>query len=355
MPVDRLEVRVSITKLLLALVIVIVPLSIAGLIMTERSSRSLDNSVGNDFKSMATMYSNDVSQFILERVNDISALAQDPLIVNAVGGQGTAKAEGNGKGLLTSSASQLLRQRKIMDPRLLSIVATDDSGNLVAASQQPPRLSYAQDPIWQAAFNNGQPIPKISDILDDEFTKSSYINVSVPIKDAASGASTGILSAAVSLSELLARFRQGIVGNGARAELVNDDGTIVSAPNADVFARVKSQQFDAIRDSLGSLQGSQSGWAMADLRNGPWIVGFANSGLKKKFSNLGWVVLVSQEEHQAAAPARGLQHFAIAMVILALFMLTLLFVYYFLHRSQRFSHIEEEELPSERARSATAS
>jgi uncharacterized membrane protein len=43
MPVDRLEVRVSITKLLLVLIIVIVPLSIAGLILTERSSNSLDN------------------------------------------------------------------------------------------------------------------------------------------------------------------------------------------------------------------------------------------------------------------------------------------------------------------------
>lgn len=356
MPVDRLEVRVSITKLLLVLIIVIVPLSIAGLILTERSSNSLDNSVGNDFKAMAVMYSNEVSQYMRERVNDISALAQDPTIVNAVSGaQTTSKAESNNKGLLTSTASQLLRQRKAMDPRLLSIVATDLSGNLVAVSQQPTKLSYSQDPIWQAAFNNGQPLPKISDILDDEFTKSSYVNVSMPIKDAASGASTGVLTAAVSIAEPLARFRQGVIGNGARAELVNDDGTIVSAPNADVFARVKSPQFDAIRDSLGSPQGSQSGWATADLRSGPWIVGYANSGLKQHFSNLGWIVLVSQEEHQAAAPIRGLVHFALVMVILALFMLTLLIVYYYLHRTQRFSHIEEEEeTPPERARSASA-
>jgi hypothetical protein len=302
---------------------------------------------------MAVMYSNEVSQYMRERVNDISALAQDPTIVNAVSGGPKVAGEG-GKGLLTSGASQLLRQRKAMDPRLLSIVATDLSGNLIAVSQQPTKLSYAQDPIWQAAFNNGQPLPKISDILDDEFTKSSYVNVSMPIKDAASGASTGVLTAAVSIAEPLARFRQGVVGNGARAELVNDDGTIVSAPNADVFARVKSQQFDAIHDSLGSPQGSQSGWAMADLRNGPWIV-HANSGLKQHFSNLGWIVLVSQEEHQAAAPIRGLVHFALVMVILALFMLTLLIVYYYLHRTQRFSHIEEEEeVQAEKARSASA-
>ncbi len=39
MAVDRLEVRVSITKLLLSLIIVIVPLSVIGLILTERSDK----------------------------------------------------------------------------------------------------------------------------------------------------------------------------------------------------------------------------------------------------------------------------------------------------------------------------
>ncbi len=354
MPVDRLEVRVSITKLLLALVIVIVPLSIAGLILTERSVKSLDNSVGNDFKTIATTYSNEVSQFMRERITDIGALAQDPSIVSTVmSGPAAAKAQAAEKGILDSNASRILRQRKILDPRFLSIIVTDDSGNLVAASQQPQKLSYAQDPLWQAAYNNGQPAVKVSDVLDDEFTKSSYVTISVPIKDPASGAPSGILSAAVSISDLLARFRTP-TANGARVELVNDDGMVVSAPNADAFAHVKSQQFDAVRDSLGSPQGSQSGWIMADLSNGSWIVGFANTGLKAHFSNLGWLVTVSQEEHQAVASIRSLVHFALIMVILALFMLTLLFVYYYLHRTQRFSHLEGEEALEEKVRTATA-
>lgn len=353
MPVDRLEVRVSITKLLLALIIVIVPLSIAGLILTERSMKSLDNSAGNDFKTIATIYGNDVSQFMRERVADITAMAQDPSIVNTAAAGSTAeKGQPAEKGILNSNASRLLRQRKVLDPRFLSIVATDESGNLTAASQQPPKLSYAQDAIWQAAYNNGQPVTKISDILDDEFTKSSYVNISVPIKDPASGASTGILNAAVSISDLLNRFRTA-TANGARIELVNDNGMIVSAPNADVFAHVRSQQFDAVHDSLGSPQGSQSGWVMADLANGSWIVGFANTGLKTHFPNLGWVVTVSQEENQAVAPIRSLVHFAFIMVILAFFMLTLLFVYYYLHRTQKFSYLEEEP-PIEKTRTATA-
>jgi hypothetical protein len=84
-------------------------------------------------------------------------------------------------------------------------------------------------------------------------------------------------------------------------------------------------------------------------------VGYASTGLKQTFPNMGWVVTVIQEEHQAAAPIRQLERFAIVMVILALFMLTLLCVYYYLHRTQKFTHMEEEESSPEQARSATAS
>ena len=57
---DRLEVRVSLTKVLLILIVVIVPLSIFGLVLTTRSDRSLDNAIGNDYKALAQTYSNEV-------------------------------------------------------------------------------------------------------------------------------------------------------------------------------------------------------------------------------------------------------------------------------------------------------
>ena len=53
MALDRLEVRVSITKLLVTLIVVIVPLSIVGLILTARSDKALDNTLGNNFKTIA--------------------------------------------------------------------------------------------------------------------------------------------------------------------------------------------------------------------------------------------------------------------------------------------------------------
>ena len=348
MSVDRLEVRVSITKLMLALMIIIVPLSVIGLVLTQRSDKSLDNAVGSNFKTMAQLYANQVTQFMRERVTDTGALASDPAVVGAV-----TNAARN-KGALDQNASQILRQHRSLDPRFLSIVATNADGTVVASSQRPSQTSYAQDANWQAAFNNGQGVTKISDIVDDAMTKAYYVTISVPVTETQSGQTVGVVNAAVNITDVLAPFRQDQIASGARAALVNEDGNIVSGPTADVFARVKSSEFDFVRDALGTNQGSQTGWVMADLARGPYIVGFAGTGLKQHFANLGWVAMVSQEEHQAAAPIRQLEHFALGMVILALFMLTLLCVYYYLHRVQRFSYMDEEAA-AEQPRAAHAS
>jgi len=341
---DRLEVRVSITKLLFSLIVVIVPLSIVGLVLTGRSEKSLDNAIGSDLKTMAQLYSEDASQFMLDRVNEVMAMAIDPAIVQAVSKPTSAAPAGGG--MLRNNASQVLRQRRDLDPRLLRVVATDANGTVVAATHNPATASYAQNELWQAAFNKGQGVIKIGDILFDELTKAYYVTIGVPISDPVSSASIGVLSAAVNISNLLARFQQSHIANGARAMLVNENGAIVSGPNADVFSHVQSEEFAILRDSLGSPQGSQNGWLTADLPAGRHLVGYANTGLKKNYENLGWVVLVSQEERQATAPTRQLSHFALLMVILGFFMLMLLCVYYYLHRTQKFAHLREEEAAS---------
>jgi len=343
--VDRFEVRLSITKLLIVLIVVIVPLSILGLILTGRSDRSLDNAIGSDYKALAQTYSNDVSDAVRERVADVNAMAADSSILAAVAaqktaGNKTAATTATTKSSLNASASEFLRQRRILDPRYLNIVATDVNGNVVASSGQPPKSDYSDDEFWQSVYNKGQGTVKISDILDNESIKAYYVNVGFPISDS-SGNLIGVLSAAVNISPMLARFQQNEIGNGARAALVSENGEIVAASNADVFVHEKSADFDGIRDSLGSTQGQQAGWALANARNGPNIVGYASTGLKQHFDNLGWYVLVSQKESSAAAPIRTLERFALIMVILGIFMLTLLFVYWYLHHKQRFEDIEQ--------------
>lgn len=350
---DRLEVRVSITKILLNMVIVIVPLSIVGLFLTERSNKSLDNVIGSDLRTMAQLYSDEVSQFMLDRVNEVMAMSADPAVVQTVAANSKLGAATDARenmkeppqisqGMLANSASQVLRQRRDLDPRLLRVFATNANGMVVAATHKPAVASYAQNELWQSVFNKGQGAVKISDILFDDVTKSYYVNIGMPVSDPSSSASIGVLTAAVNVNSMLTRFQQSQIANGARALLVHENGNVVSGPNADVFARVKSEEFAAVRDDLSALQGSQNGWAAATLRSGPYLIGYANTGLKKNYDNLGWVVVISQDERQSTAPIRQVGYFALLMVVMAFVMLLLLGVYYYLHRRQRFSHLAED-------------
>jgi preprotein translocase subunit SecG len=361
--VDRFEVRVSITKLLIVLIVVIVPLSIIGFVLTTRSDRSLDNALGNDYKALAQTYGNQVADYMSDRVADVNAMAADSSVLAAVSGRQTASNAKNAaasKVAPNTNASEFLRQRTILDPRFLNVIVTDANGNVVASASQPPRSDYSQDEFWQSVYNKGQGAMKISDILDNEVRKAYYVNVGFPINDAA-GNFLGVLSAAVNISPLLAHFQQNEIGNGAQAALVDENGMIVSAPNTDVFARRRSAQFDSVRDAMGSnTAGQQSGWTMASVNNVGYIVGYASAGGKRRTeganpANPGWVVLVTQRESVAAAPIRGLERFALLMVILAIFMLTLLFVYWYLHHKQRFEDIEARPEEGTAGRAAAAS
>jgi hypothetical protein len=100
-----------------------------------------------------------------------------------------------------------------------------------------------------------------------------------------------------------------------------------------------------VRDALGTLQGRQAGYVVANMKGGNRIVGFADTGLKASYPNLGWLILVSQDEREALAPLLSIGHFAFLMVVLGLLMLTLLTVYFFLHRRQRLEDLEALSVP----------
>lgn len=362
---DRLEVKVSITKLLLALVVVIVPLSIFGLYLTGRSDKALDGNVGAQFRTIADLNGSQVSDLIRNREMEARAMAADPAVIEAV--LAADKAYGNADEaaanakiekirqdwnvaagdatvakVLDSPASKELRRWRTLDPRLISVVVTDDHGAVVGATTKPANYSYTSNASWQATHGNPQGAVNVGDILFDDYNKNYYADFGAPIFDQESGRLIGVMVSAVNLTDMLSKFQSAQVAGGPRVLLVGGDGTVISGPKVDLFANMKSDEFAAVRDSLGTLQGRQTGYVVAQTGNGPRVIGYSGTGLK---GNPGWVVLVSQSERDALAPLRGLEQFAVLMVILGIVMLTLLFVYYFLHRSEKMADIEES-MPS---------
>jgi hypothetical protein len=135
---------------------------------------------------------------------------------------------------------------------------------------------------------------------------------------------------------------------------VKDDGTVISSPNMSPFLRLKSDEYAAVHNVLGTLQGRQARYVVATLKGRNRIVGFADTGLKTYYPNLNWLVLVSQNEQEALAPLRSVGHFAFLAVLLGLLMLTLLAAYFFLHRKQRLDVIEAIGEDTRRSTAASA-
>jgi hypothetical protein len=193
---------------------------------------------------------------------------------------------------------------------------------------------------WRAVYGEGRGGTYVSEIRYDDQAKANYLEIGAPLLEEGTGRFIGAVNALVDVSNLLSRFQKAEIGQTVRIMLVQDNGTVISAPNMDPSLRLKADEFATVHDVLGTLQGRQAGYVVAGMRGGNRIVGFADTGLKRSYPNLGWLILVSQDEREALAPILSLGHFALLMVVLALLMLTLLTVYIFLHRRQRFEDIE---------------
>jgi hypothetical protein len=357
------DIQIPLQKLLTGLIGVIVPLSIVGLYLTSNSDSSLQRMVGMHFRTIAQTDAAVISQFINDRVVDVSALAVEPSVVDAVSTSNhshermseeaiaarvqnvdnqwdTPNAAPLVKKMLSSRTSRWLQHQRTVDPRLLKIIVEDATGANVAATDKPLHYAEADKEHWQAVYAQGKGAVNVTDVRYDERTKSNYINISVPVPEEGSGRFIGAVSALVDISGLFLLLDQQQIGRTGRVLLVKDDGTIISAPNVTPDLKLMSEEFTAVRDALGTLKGRQTGYITAAMRNGTRIVGFADTGLKRSYPSVEWLVLVSEGEREALAPVRTLGHFAFLMVVLGLLMLTVLLAYFSLHRQQELATVE---------------
>ena len=152
----------------------------------------------------------------------------------------------------------------------------------------------------------------------------------------------GTLDALVDASSLFAVVTRSLGGSTARALLVKEDGTVICAPQTTLSMKSKSDEYAAVRDTMGVLAERQTGYIVADVRGASrQLIGFADTGLKQDYRNLGWVALVSQDTREAFAPVRFVDRLMFFLSALGLAMVTLLVVYFALHRRVAFAEIGE--------------
>jgi Cache domain len=374
MPFDSLEIRISFQKLLIGLILVIVPLSFVGLYLASEADNSLEQTSGARLTSIAQTESAATSQFIYDRVLEATALAVNPAVVDAITATKQSRTADDPvtrarvekiesawntprvgpvvKKILSSPSSQALRRHREAAPRILRIVVADETGATVAATDKPLHYVQPNDVYWQVVYGEGRGGIYVSQILYDDQSKTYYLSIGAPVLEEGTGRFMGAVNALLDVSSLVSRFNGEEIGRPVRSMLLKDDGMVISAPNVSLSLTLKSDEYTAVREALGTLEGRQAGYVVVTMKGGNRIVGFADTGLKGTYPNLGWLIVVSQSEREALAPLRGIDHFAFLTVLLALLMLTLLTVYFFSHRRQQL--IDIEPIHEETARSAAA-
>jgi hypothetical protein len=361
-----LEIRLSLQRVLIGLIVVIVPLSILGLYLTSESNGNLRQVVGGHLRTIARTDGVVASQFIEDRIADVSAIAAEPAVSEALQAAnrsrehvsdevisarieqieqqwGAGQADSRLREILSSRASSWLRSQRNTNPRLLKVIVADERGVTVAATDKPLHYAQADEGYWPAVYAQGRGAVNVTDVRFDEQAKSHYIGVGIPVLEEGSGRFIGAVSALVDVSGLFALLSRERIGRTGGILLVKDDGTVVSGPDVSPDMRLKSEEFTAVRDALGTLEGRQTAYIVAPMKKGARIVGFADTGLRQNYPNLNWLVLASQDEQEAMSPVRTLDRFAFLMVVLGLLMLTLLVVYFFLHREEPLEQVRVAE------------
>ena len=356
------DVQISLQKLLTGLIVVIVPLSIVGLYLTSNADKNLEQTVGMQFRTVAQTDAAATAQFIGDRVIDVSAIAGDTAIVDAVkasdrqytgvgeeataarlqrieGQWDTPNADSLVKDMMSSRVSRWLQQQRGLNRRLLKIIVSDENGAAVAATGKPVHYVEADQQRWQAVYASGKGAVNVTEVRYDPSTQSDYVDIAVPVLEGDSGRFIGAVRALVDVSGLFSAFDQQHLGHSGRVMLVTSKGMIVNAPNVTPELRLVSEEFTAVLDALGTTEGRQTGYVKAATSNGACIVGFADTELKRSQPNLDWVILVSQPEREALAPVRILEQFAVVMVVLALLMLAGLLAYFWTQRQQELADL----------------
>jgi hypothetical protein len=368
MPAERFEIRIPASKLLIAMLLIVIPICLAGLFSLGQTDKALERASGTHFKTVAQISAAQVASFIHERVTAVRNLAISFAVADVVVAankqyQGRSDAEIAAaaakidktwntpaadplvREILSTPASRFLRKHQQYDPRLLRITVTDVRGAVVAATHKTLDYFQADEEYWQNIYANGRGAVSITQILYDDVTKSSYIGIGMPILEEATNRLIGTVDALVDVSSLFPIVREVQLGPTGRVMLVADDGTVVAAPGVSTAAKMKSDEYAAIRDALGTVSGRETGYLVADFRAGQQVIGFADTGLKDDYPKLGWVVLAAQDTREAFASVRAADRILTLMSVLGLAGVVLFGVYVYLHRRPTYADLAEVAAP----------
>ena len=327
------------TRVLTAFLVVALPVLLVGAaIVIGIGQARLRDTQTRRLAQMAEYTAGAVDAYVFRRILDAALLARVPDIRRAA-------SEGNGQnfdaarvkqmdqqwqtdraatavrsGLLTTPASQFLADLVSNDSVYREVLVTDLKGRLVAASNATSDYYQADEQWWVKAFDNGRGRVSVTDVERDESAHVYAFEIAVPVYAPGRTELAGIMKIVADSREMLAGIAGLELGATSEALLVRPDGSIVfrrrpHGENDRFFAtdllRERLEERAARHEPPGTLT------LEAKTPEGPdHIVAIAPSQLAQSYPELPWMVALSIDREELAAPFQSLLAYLILVFAL---------------------------------------
>ena len=322
--------------------IVALPLLVVAAYLTMGAGRSeLREAGGRRLAQMAELLSSSTDVFVHRRVIFSNVLARVPTVREAASDasqvpfnepqtQSLDKAWQAGpdipatvEGVLTNGAARFLSDVTRQDLIYREVLLTDRYGRLTAASGRTTDYFQADEDWWKEAYGDGvHGHVFVTGAVYDESAQSHAIQIAVPVMNAAETAVVGVLKVIADIRELSAIVTGARIGETGDARLVRPDGSLVlrstSAGGAgETFFAAETLRRELATRDQGQGPLFQLSFAAPTNSGETRLVGVAPSQLGSSYPNVGWLVVVSQDEREIFGPVDAQTQWLLLMLAVA--------------------------------------
>jgi len=195
--------------------------------------------------------------------------------------------------IAANDISQYLTEFIKSNPEEVEVFVTDVKGLNIAMTDATSDFLQADEGWWKSAFADGAGKTFIDSVEYDESTKAYAMNIGVPIMDPDTHKAIGVLRGTLDISVMIGTLGNMKVGETGSATLIDADGVILYAQDAEKLMK------PAPDEVLALFESGTSGWVNGvNLDGHKAIVAYSILG-GELGESLGWRMLIDMNQTEA--------------------------------------------------------
>ncbi len=320
------------------LVVSVLAAGAVAVVSNRAASTELTRSVGSKLQNVARLQAAAAGELLARNVDTLEAVSlnkrvQDEVAISNAAYTGTpaeieerlrtandlwlnasagdAILEGRLNPIFNLVIVDLLQVKQNFSERV-EIIVTDRYGGLVAATYRTTNYSQANEPWWQAAFNNGQGAVYIGQPELDDASDIEGFSIALPIRKRESTEVIGVLRLMYSLAPLTELLGQARFGETGEAVLIFAGDSPLGLNGSGIIP-IQPATVEVIRAAEG-IEYLATGYEGVDSLVSQAVVDTV--GGDETIAALGWRMVAHQARQEALAPVDELTRNILFLAIL---------------------------------------